>query len=167
MDRMGRSPHCGKRLRYAHLSSLSDLSELTGNGFTVRDGVRFDSMAYFARAVGIFSNETPGELHYHTYRMSDELVWPIGMPTFAAFLFRWSGIDPHVPKIGFAALQALVGPLLFFCCLPVVRNKLLAFLPLLAWSVFFRPMKYSYYFLTESLAMCRLVWGNLVQVRLG
>lgn len=135
-------------LRVSHLSTLSDLSEMTGNGLTVRDGVSWDSAAYFSDAVRIYSNEIGKRI---------VLLWPIGLPTFAAFLFEWTGVDLQVPKFGFAFLQALVGPLLFFCCLPVVRNKWLALLPLLTWSVFFRPMKYSYYFMAESLTMCLMI----------
>ena len=134
-------------LRLDHLSSLSDLAEVEGNGFMVRDWLVFDSANYFVNSVQILSSEL----------RSRHLDWPIGMPTFSAFFFRWGSVDPHVAKVGFAVLQALVGPLLFFCCLPVLRNKALAFLPLVTWTVFFRPMKYSYFFLAESLTMCMLI----------
>ena len=134
-------------LRLDHLSSLSDLAEIEGNGFMVRDWLVFDSAKYFVNSVQILSSEL----------RSRHLDWPIGMPTFSAFFFQWSSVDPHVAKVGFAVLQALVGPLLFFCCLPVLRNKALAFLPLVTWTVFFRPMKYSYFFLAESLTMCMLI----------
>ena len=133
-------------LRYSHLSALSDLTELTGNGFTIRDWVTFDSACYLANAVSIYSNEPVARL-----------LRPIGMPTFSAYLFQWTGVALPPVKLGFVVLQTLVGPLLFFSCLPAVRNKLLALIPLVAWSVFFRPMKYSYYYLTESLAMCLMI----------
>ncbi len=133
-------------LRLRHLATFTDLAELTGNDFRIRDWVIWDTANYFSAAFRIYCNEGGDLLH-----------WPVGMPTFSAYLFQWTGVDLGVPKIGFAVLQALVGPLLFFACLPAVKNKLLAFLPLVAWSVFFRPMKYAYYFMTETLAMCLLI----------
>jgi hypothetical protein len=133
-------------LRYRHLSTLGDLAELTGNGLTVRDWVWFDSACYVGDAVRIYSNEATASLRR-----------AVGMPAFSAYLFQWSGVYLQAPKLAFVALQSLVGPLLFFACLPAVRNKRLALLPLVAWAVFFRPMKYSYYYLTESLAMCLMI----------
>ena len=143
-------------LRAAAVEGLSDQYERTAGGITVRHNLWWDSGAYFTLAMQVFSNETPRRLN-----------WPIGMSTFSAYLFQWSGLHVGLTKTGFAFLQTLVGPALFFACRNAVQHASLAFVPLVLWGVFLRPIKYSYYFLTDSLAMClmatwiaMLVWKD-------
>ncbi len=133
-------------LRFSAIGSLTDQYERTLNGLTIRNNLWWDSGGYFTLAFRVFSNETRPSLN-----------WPIGMPTFSAYLFQWSGLHLGVPKYGFAFLQTMVGPALFFACRRLVRFEILPFLPLLLWSAFLRPIKYSYYYLSESLAMCLMI----------
>ena len=129
-------------LRLHAIEGLADQYERSANGIRVRDNLWWDSAAYFTLAFQIVSNET-----------RTGLLWPIGMPTFVSYVFHWTGIHLPSAKVGFACLQTAIGPLLFFACRRGLRNPALAFLPLVFWSLFLRPMKYAYYFLTEATAM--------------
>jgi hypothetical protein len=133
-------------LRLGAVESLIDEHQRMSDGVAVRHNLWWDSAAYFSLALSIFSNETPGPLK-----------WPIGMPTFSSYLFRWDGVRLDIPKYGFALLHTLVGPALYFACRKTVRNEFLALVPVLLWAVFLRPVKYSFYFLSETTAMCLMV----------
>ena len=109
---------------WLRLGVLASFDEFATSSVDDGGWIVLDTALYLSTAVQIYSNDVPGPL-----------IWPIGMPILSAFLFQWTGADLHAPRVVFAVLQALMGPLLFFCCLPAVKNKLLAFLPLLVWSV--------------------------------